>query len=244
MLRKIIQYFFLSLVLILVFLSSALLAMRFAIQGREVRVPRLTGITPAEAERIANSNGLVLSVESRFYNATVPEGRIVSQSPEQNSTVRRGWKIRVAESLGPQRAAVPNLIGQSEHAAGINISRRSLEIGTMGTIHLPGAAAGTVVAQNPPPDATEVTSPKVGLIFSAADDGQQYVMPSFVGRSVTEASTAVEKAGFTLGKIHTVNSGEANSSSGTSGAGVILRQYPQAGQRVMAGATISFDVRK
>ncbi len=102
MLRKIIQYFFLSLVLILVFLSSALLAMRFAIQGREVRVPRLTGITPAEAERIANSNGLVLSVESRFYNATVPEGRIVSQSPEQNSTVRRGWKIRVAESLGPQ----------------------------------------------------------------------------------------------------------------------------------------------
>ena len=244
MLRKIIQYFFLSLVLILVFLSSALLAMRFAIQGREVRVPRLTGITPAEAERIANSNGLVLSVESRFYNATVPEGRIVSQSPEQNSTVRRGWKIRVAESLGPQRAAVPNLIGQSEHAAGINISRRSLEIGTMGAIHLPGAAAGTVVAQSPPPEATEVTSPKVGLIFSAADHGQQYVMPSFVGRSVTEASTAVEKAGFTLGKVHTVSSDEANSSSGTSGAGVILRQYPPAGQRVTAGATISFDVRK
>ncbi len=81
LLRKLVKYFFLSLVLLLVFLSAALLAMRFAIQGREVRVPRLTGLTPAEAERVANSDGLVLSVESRFYSATVPEGRIVSQAP-------------------------------------------------------------------------------------------------------------------------------------------------------------------
>ena len=213
MLRKIIQYFFLSLVLLLVFLSSALLAMRFAIQGREVSVPRLTGLTPAEAERIANSDGLVLSVESRFYNASVPEGRIVSQAPGTGThTVRRGWKIRVAESLGPQRAAIPNLIGQSEHAAGINISRRNLEIGTMGSIHLPGASPETVVAQSPPAEATEVTSPKMGLIFSAADNGQQYVMPSFVGRSVTEASVALQNAGFTLGKVHAVNGGETANS--------------------------------
>jgi hypothetical protein len=34
LLRKVIKYFFLGLVLLLVFLSSALLAMRFAIQGR------------------------------------------------------------------------------------------------------------------------------------------------------------------------------------------------------------------
>lgn len=244
MLRKIIQYFFLSLVLLLVFLSSALLAMRFAIQGREVSVPRLTGLTPAEAERIANSDGLVLSIESRFYNASVPEGRIVSQSPEQNSTVRRGWKIRVAESLGPQRAAIPNLIGQSEHAAGINISRRNLEIGTMATIHLPGASPETVVAQSPPAEATEVTSPKIGLIVSAADNGQQYVMPSFVGRTVAEASVAIEKAGFTLGKVRVVNGDETNNSVTATGAGAIVRQYPQAGQRITTGATISFDVRK
>ena len=240
MLRKLVKYFFLSLVLLLVFLASALLAMRFAIQGREVHVPRLAGLTPAEAERIANSDGLVLSVESRFYSASVPEGRIVSQAPAPDSTVRRGWKIRVAESLGAQRAAVPTLIGQSQHAAGINISRRSLEIGTVGSIHLPGAAPETVVAQNPPPEATEVTTPKVGLIFSAADNGQRYVMPSFVGRSIAEGMTAVEKAGFTLGKIHSIS--EAGVSEGASN--VILRQYPPAGQRVTAGATITFDVRK
>jgi eukaryotic-like serine/threonine-protein kinase len=242
LLRKLVKYTFRALVMLLVFLSSALLAMRFAIQGREVHVPRLAGLTPAEAERVANSEGLVLSVESRFYSAAVPEGRIVSQAPAPDAPVRRGWKVRVAESLGPQRAAVPNLLGQSQHAAGINISRRGLEIGTIGTLHLPGAQPDTVVSQNPPPDATEAASPRVGLIFSAPDNAQLYVMPNFVGRSMSEGATAVLKAGFTMGKVREVNAAGESSVSGV--AGTVVRQYPPAGQRIAAGATISFDVRK
>jgi len=238
LLRKLVKYFFFALVLLLVFLSSALLAMRFAIQGREVRVPRLTGLTPAEAERVANSDGLVLSVESRFYSSAVPQGRIVSQAPAPDAPVRRGWKVRVAESLGPQRAAVPNLIGQSQHAAGINISRRGLEMGTLGAIHLPAAPPETVVSQNPPPDATEFASPKVDLIFSAPDNAQRYVMPSFVGKPLDETSTSLVKAGFTLGKVNRVSSG------GSGAPGTILRQVPPAGQKISDGATISFDVRK
>jgi len=242
LLRKLIKYFFRALVLLLVFLSSALLAMRFAIQGREVRVPRLTGLTPIEAERAANSDGLVLSVESRFYSSAVPQGHIVSQSPAPDATVRRGWKVRVAESLGPQRAAVPNLIGQSQHAAGINISRRGLEIGPVGTIHLPGAQPEIVVSQNPPPDATEVASPKVGLIFSASDNAQPYVMPNFVGKPLTEATASLQKAGFTLGQVQHVSAIAGSNVSGP--ADTVLRQYPPAGQRIMAGETISFDVQK
>ncbi len=239
MARKLITYFFLSLVLLLIFLSSALLAMRFAIQGREVHVPALIGRTPAEAERAANADGLVLSVENRFYSASVPEGRIVSQSPIPGATVRRGWKIRVAESLGAQRTAIPNLIGQSQHAAGINISRRGLEIGTMAMIHMPGVAPETVVAQNPQAEATEFTSPKIGLVFSAPESGPWYVMPNLTGKPVTEATAVIQKAGFKVGKIQPVtddNSGNA--------AGVVVRQYPQAGQRVLEGSTISFDMKK
>jgi eukaryotic-like serine/threonine-protein kinase len=239
--RKIIKYFFLGLVLLLVFLSSALLAMRFAIQGREVHVPRLSGLTPAEAERVANSDGLVLSVESRFYIPSVPAGRIISQSPMPGATVRRGWKIRVAASLGTEHAAILNLVGQSQHAAGINVSRRGLEIGTVATIHLPGATPDTVLAQSPPPDAADVTSPKVSLLVAAADNGQRYVMPSFVGKPLADANIALIKGGFALGKVRLVSGSESDVASAT---GIIVRQSPAAGQRVTVGATISFDVRK
>jgi eukaryotic-like serine/threonine-protein kinase len=237
--RKLLKYFFRVLVLLLVFLASALLAMRFAIQGREVRVPKLVGLTPAEAERVANADGLVLSIESRFYSSSVPQGHIVSQSPASDVTVRRGWKVRVAESLGQQRAAVPNLIGQSQHAAEINISRRGLEIGNTGIVHVAGAQPETVVSQNPPPDATEVTSPKVGLIFSAADNAQHYVMPNFVGKPLAEATGSLQKAGFTLGKVQRVNAVEGANSLP---ADTVVRQSPPAGQKIAAGAAISFDV--
>jgi beta-lactam-binding protein with PASTA domain len=239
--RKVIKYSFLGLVLLLVFLSSALLAMRFAIQGREVQVPRLSGLTPAEAERVANSDGLVLSVESRFYSPSVPAGRIMSQSPAPGATVRRGWKIRVTASLGRQHAAVPNLIGQSQHAAGINVSRRGLEVGSVANIHLPGAMPDTVVAQSPSPEASDVTSPKVSLLIAAADNGQRYVMLSFVGKPLTDANIALIKGGFTLGKVRIVDDSDSNTSQTP---GIIVRQSPAAGQRVTAGATISFDVRK
>jgi beta-lactam-binding protein with PASTA domain len=241
LLRKVVKYFFLTLVLLLVFLSSALLAMRFAIQGREVRVPRLNGLTPAEAERVANANGLVLSVESRFYSAGVPKGRIVSQAPVPDMTVRRGWKIRVAESLGAQRAAVPNLIGQSQHAAEINISRRGLEIGTISVVHLPGAQPETVVSQDPPAESIDAASPKVNLVLSAADNAERYVMPGFVGKPLAEATTALEKAGFTVGKVQHVAADE-NYPAGA--PGTILRQTPPAGQKIAAGAVVSFEVRK
>jgi beta-lactam-binding protein with PASTA domain len=239
MLFRLVKGFFLGLVLLLVFLSCALLSMRFAIQGREVHVPRLQGLTPAEAERVANSDGLVLSVESRFYSSGVPEGRIVSQSPPPDATVRRGWKIRVAESLGPQRAAIPNLAGQSLHAAGLNISRRGLQIGSMATLHLPGAQPETVVAQSPSPSAKDVTSPKIGLVFSAADNAQRYIMPSFVGRPLTEATAALQHAGFSLDKVQHVDATGSSAAPGT-----ILRQYPPAGQRITAGTGVNFEIQR
>jgi len=239
LLLKLVKGFFLGLVVLLVFLSCALLAMRFAIQGREVHVPRLQGLTPTEAERVANADGLVLSVESRFYSPAVPEGRIVSQSPAPDAKVRRGWKIRVAESLGPQRAAIPNLAGQSLHAAGLNISRRGLEIGAVATLHMPGAQPEAVVAQSPSPSAKDVMSPKIGLVFSATDNAQRYIMPSFAGKPLAEATAALEHAGFKLDKVQRIAATESSAASGT-----VLRQYPTVGQKITVGTGVNFEVKK
>jgi beta-lactam-binding protein with PASTA domain len=235
--RRLIRYLLLGLILLLVCLASALLAMRFAIHGREVRVPKLQGLAPSDAERLATAEGLVLSVENRFYSPDVPEGHIVSQSPAPNTKVRRGLKIRVAESLGPQRSGIPNVIGQSERVAEINISRRGLEIGTVSTVHLPGAQPQTVVAQNPSPDAKNAVSPKIALVVAAADANQAYVMPNFIEHSLTDATSAVQQAKLTLGKVDLVQ--DASGLPGT-----IVRQFPAAGQKISAGTTINFIVRK
>src|SRR5437016_5784879 len=97
------RFVFLGLVLLVVALVSALTAMRFAIHGREVAVPDLVGRTPAEARRIADGGGFQMDIERQYYSATIPEGKILSHLPLPGTQVRRGWQIRVAQSLGQQR---------------------------------------------------------------------------------------------------------------------------------------------
>src|ERR1700724_3096889 len=99
----------LALVLLVVALVSALTAMRLAIHGHEVAVPDLVGKSAAAARIVAEQSGLELTVERQYYSPTVPEGKILSQLPPAGSQVRRGWRVRVAESLGPQRLLVPNV---------------------------------------------------------------------------------------------------------------------------------------
>src|SRR5512138_2859011 len=129
--RTVFRYALLALIMLSVMLLSALTAMRLAIHGREVAVPRLVDLNPADAEELALRNGLLLQVESQFFSADVPEGRIISQAPAAGARVRRGWRVRVAESLGPQRAVIPNVVGQSPRAAELNLQRRGLELGTV-----------------------------------------------------------------------------------------------------------------
>lgn len=122
------KYLVLAMILLAVAMMSGLTAMRLAIHGREVAIPKFIGMAPAEADKLAANNGLLIVHESKFYSSEIPAGRVVSQSPAPGARVRRGWRVRVAESLGPQRVQVPDIVGQSERAAEINIRRRGLEL--------------------------------------------------------------------------------------------------------------------
>src|SRR5579872_3664905 len=97
--RNLLRYSLMALLLLVVALVSALTTMRLAIQVREVRVPDLRTKTPAEAKRLAEQDGLAAQVESSYYSAIVPEGRVLSQTPLAGTLVRRGWQLGLALSL-------------------------------------------------------------------------------------------------------------------------------------------------
>lgn len=191
----------LALLLVIVALVSALTAMRFAIHGQEVAVPALVGLTPADAERAAAALGLQVQIERQYYSPQIPEGRITSQLPMPGTKVRRGWDLRVAQSLGPQRVAIPDVAGESERAAELNIRRRGLDISSIAQMQMPGTPADQVLAQSPPANASQVAAPKINLLVTAAVDGQAYVMPSFIGQPLGTASRALQDSGFKLGNI-------------------------------------------
>ena len=239
----------LALVLLVVALVSALTAMRFAIHGREVAVPDLVGKTPAEARRIVEDSGLQVDVERQYYSPSVAEGRILSQLPPAATLVRRGWRVRVAESLGPQRVEIPDVLGQTERAAEINIRRRGLDVGAVAEIQLPGAPAEQILSQSPPPNASGVASPKISLLVSFVTPAQALVIPSFVGQPLGSVTLTLQDAGLRVGAVTVTQS--ANTASATplpqvappSPASMIVSQNPAPGQKITVGAAVNFEVR-
>jgi beta-lactam-binding protein with PASTA domain len=240
---------FMALALLVVAMASALLAMRFAIHGGEVAVPKVIGLAPAEAEKVISGAGLTLAVERQYYSVDVPEGKIISQMPAAGTKVRRGWQVRVAQSLGPQRVAIPDVLGESGRAADLNVRRRGLDIGSIAYLQMPGMNADQVLAQNPPPNASGVSVPRLSLLVTSPSQTPAFVMPSFIGQTLGTVNLAVLDAGFHVGNV-TVAAIPSDGSSITlvtppqpSPASIIVSQAPAAGMRVNAGATINFEVR-
>ncbi len=140
-----IRFALLALVLVIVAMLSALTAMQFAIHGQEVAVPALVGLSPVEAERAVAGLGLQVSIERQYYSPQIAEGKIMSQLPLPGTKVRRGWQVRVAQSLGPTRVTIPDVTGQSEHAAELNIRRRGLDVASMAQVQAVDDSGGSGV---------------------------------------------------------------------------------------------------
>lgn len=269
----------LALVLLIVAMVSGLTAMRLAIHGQEVAIPSLVGLTPAEAERAVANLGLQMSIERQYYSPQIPEGRIMSQLPQPGTKVRRGWQVRVAQSLGPTRVAIPDVTGQSEHAAELNIRRRGLDISSMALVDAAGIPPDQVLAQDPMANATQLVAPKISLLVTAGAAPQEFVMPNFVGQPLGTANRTLQDAGFRLGNVTVAVPAPVTPTDETSPparaptpapqqsappptspapaapqalaappaqatpASVIVSQWPTAGQKIAAGAAVSFEVR-
>ncbi|MBV8632154.1 MAG: PASTA domain-containing protein [Silvibacterium sp.] len=245
---------FLVVVLMLAVLAmlSAIATMHFAIHGAEVKVPAFRGLTVAEATDRAAAAGLNLTVDNHFYSVEVPAGRILNQLPGPGTVVRREWRVRLTESLGPQRVAIPNLAGMEQRLATIQIRRSGLEVGTVAEMPDAYAPAGTVIAQNPAPDAAGVERPMVSLLTAVKpeDISGGIVMPDLTGQPFAAASAAIAKAGLKLGPMKTAAPAvPAPGSPGSTEAllppvpsGTVVGQNPPPGHRVDATMRIELTV--
>jgi eukaryotic-like serine/threonine-protein kinase len=265
--RTVFRALWVGAVLLIVALVAALTTMRFAVHGREVATPNLIGMTLPEAERAASAAGLGFEVERRFYSANVGEGKVMSQVPASATLVRRGWRIRAAESLGPQRVAIPDVVGQSTRAADINIRRRGLELGGPVIARLPDLPSDVVVAQSPPPNASGVSAPRISVLASAPAQPPAFVMPNFVGQPLAVVTEELQEAGLHIGNVNVRESAPAASPPGSPGAApaqlppassqppppseaagtratMIAAQDPSPGQKVLAGSAVNFEVVK
>ncbi len=240
-------------------LLSALATMRLAIHGTEVAVPNLAGLTLAEASDRTLSKRLNLNLENSFYSTTVPAGRVLGQSPAPGTKVRKQWNVRVTQSLGPQRVAIPNVLGQQEREATLNIRHVGLNVGIIA--HIPGQAGdapGVVLAQSPPPNAPGVDRPRVSILLSQTDPlpPNAFVMPDVVRMNYAQAVLVLSNAGLHVAAAQDVVMGVPAApapatpaaapapTTSTIAVGTVIAQSPPAGHRITAADNIHLSVAR
>ncbi len=243
------------LLLTVVAMTSALVTMHFAIHGGEVAIPDFKRMTLADAAQRAGSLGLALHVENRLYSTDVPAGRVANQSPAPGAIVRRGWRVWLTESLGPQKLAIPDLKGKDQRVATIEIRRAGFQTGTVAAMSWPDAPPGAVIAQSPEPDAAGVESPVMNLLVAAPGPAQpaaSWVMPGLEGQVFTSAALAVTHMGLRLAPVkeQDMRIGSPGSPAAASGPlpmfapGSVVAQSPPAGSRVDANTLVELTVAK
>jgi beta-lactam-binding protein with PASTA domain len=241
--RRVVVSFFqigsLVMLLVAVALLSAVTTMHFAIHGAEVQVPALKGMTVADARSETAGLGLNLMVDNRYYSGDVAAGHILTQMPPAGTVVRREWRVRVAESLGPQKVEVPDMVGREERVAALTMRRVGLEVGATARLPYAKAAEGTVLAQDPPGHAQGIARPTITLLVAAPGDAPDgFVMPDLVGWPVVSAQEALTRVGlkalppsFVDAPVEPVGTGDAPPKPPVK-PGAVLAQVPAAGSRV------------
>jgi len=242
----------LVMLLVAVALLAAIATMHFAIHGAEVQVPNLKGMTVAEARSQTSGLGLNLDVDNRYYSSEVAAGHILVQSPSPGTVVRREWRVRVAESLGPQSVDVPYTVGANERVASLQLRRAGLEVGEISRLPVTSAPEGTVLAQDPPAHAQGIEQPSVNLLVAAPSnetpDG--YVMPDLFGLPIVAAQAALAKVGIQSAAPSYVDVPIAPIKSGNAplrlpvAPGEVIAQTPAAGSRVDLDTIVKLTVAK
>jgi beta-lactam-binding protein with PASTA domain len=226
--------------------------MHFAIHGAEVQVPALKDMTVAEARSETAGLGLNLTVDNRYYSSEVAAGHILTQSPAAGTVVRREWRVRVSESLGPQKVEVPNTVGQDERIAALNLRRVGLSVGQTAQLPYAGATEDIVLAQDPPARAQGIEGPNVNLLVAAppGETADGFVMPDFSGVPIVAAQTALTRVGLKFAPPSFVDVNIPPVGAGNTppkipvAPGSVIAQQPAAGSRVDQNTEVRFAVAR
>jgi serine/threonine-protein kinase len=229
--QRALAYAGLALGVVVVFVLAALVV-RSVVSGPgggSVRTPSLIGLTRAEAINKLDAAGLKLGDVSQAYSSTVPTGRITTQEPLPEISVRRGDSIGITLSKGPAPAKVPEILGLSEDDARAALARAGIKVGDIQKRD-DKSAAGTVLDVNPPPGTSVDAGSSVTLVLSSGFAA----VPSVTGLSESDARAQLVGAGFKVQRTTVVDT--------TVAPGTVTSQDPPGGQRAKHGTTVTIVV--
>ena len=187
--------------------------------GATATVPSVQGRTQAEAVSAVRKAALDPKVTEAF-SEKVPTGVVISTDPAAGQTVRRGSDVALVVSKGPERYAVPPVVGMTLAEATARIEAVNLAVGKVTKAFDEKVPEGQVVSAKPGPGANLKKGATVALTVSK---GRRPIdVPDLTGKDATIASRQLSALGLKVDATKQQN-------SDTVAKGKVISQDPRDG---------------
>lgn len=203
-----------------------------------IKVPDLKGYTLEEAQSALNALGLGIQKAGTTSSDTYPKGQIVSQTPDDGSTVEAHTTIEVIVSSGQGEAAISSVVGMDETTAYNTLSNAGFvpvkEYAYDNTVE-----QGIVISQSPDGGALGKEGDSVKIVISRGPESAAGTtgisVPKITGQTEEAARAALTAAGLTAGNV-------TSAYSDTVPEGQIISQSPAEGSAAEEGAAVDFII--
>lgn len=190
------------------------------------------GMQLEEAQRSAQREGLQVTV-AEVHHASIAAGTVIMQTPEVDTSLRKGDTVVLTVSKGPSAQMTPYIMGRTVSDAIAILQASGLTLSITEKVISADVPAGSVVTQVPEAGAQCQSGDIVQVTVSG---GSAYV-PNLSEKTLTQAQDLLLSAGLTQG----VNL-QYLETDNTALHGMIAMQTPAAGEQVMAGASVTLTL--
>jgi eukaryotic-like serine/threonine-protein kinase len=213
---------------------DTVIALRVGRGPDRVPTPQLVGQTADQAQQMAQAAGLTLTPvpQNRQVDDPSQVGKVLAQDPSPQTPVPPGTAIQLTVGQARPTLRMPDVTGQDQATATQTLEGVGLDV--TATQVDGGGKPGTVISTSPSGGSTVAQGSAVTLSVSK---GNQLQVPSIVGKSQSEALSALAAAGFS-GNLQT-NPTDVDDPTQD---GKVLSQSPTAGTQAGAKDTITVTI--
>lgn len=204
-------------------------------ENKEIEVPNLVGRVYDEVVEEYSKQGIEIIKDKVEYSSEQPEGSVISQTPEKG-TKTKDKKIKVVVSKGQKMVEVPDVTGKDikvatyelEDTLGFKIERENVVSEKV--------ASGIIISQDAKKGETLPYGSTIKLQVSKGDGKETVVVPNVLGKTESDAKSALEALGLTVSVKYSEDKTKSN-------AVVIAQSYPQ-NQTLKQGTLVEITVNK
>lgn len=197
-------------------------------------VPRVLGLTLAEAEAQLKSASMQVQDGGAEPHPTAPQGTVVWQDPPPGVIAPEETRVTLVASAGPPKIPVPDVAGLEGTLAQQLVGAAGLTVSQVESVQ---AAAPRGVAMLTRPPAATVLSPGAGVAVVVSRGAPTIPVPDLLGMSQADARTRLELDGLSLGTVTRRRTGDAT-------PGTVVGQRPAAGTLAAPGTVVDIIVAR